>query len=237
MYPLVQQHNGGIQHRRGQSQQNARSLAAPEGSALQYAGQAHHAAQRRRHAQALFQRQRLMGHHGGEQNHQNGRQIVAQRGHRHRGITIGLEQQDPVEAQGAAGQEQIRQIFSNDTAVKARAPNPHQHQQKQRPDDTPAQGDDAAGQADVLHQQADGAENHHCSHKFAFFRLAVHTAAPACQTDVPIIMHPRSAVNEKKRGAAIRQLPVFRSSINCGSDRKYRHNPTIFPNWHGCWDR
>ena len=157
---LVHQNHAGVEHRRAQAQQHALQVGAAA-ARLQHAGDEHHAQQRCQHADQLLGRQALAHHQRRRENHEHRREVVAQRGRGDAGVVVGLEQQDPVHADGCAGQAQQTQLPAHRRPVHAALSQNHHQQQKQHAGQAAGHGHQAGRQRNIAPEDADGAEDHH----------------------------------------------------------------------------
>lgn len=81
----------------------------------------------------------------------------------------GLEKEDPVEAQGRAGEQEAEGILADGLTVQGRFFQAQHQQQEEGADDGPGTGDDRRGQRDVVDEEADAAHDEHGGGQFAFF--------------------------------------------------------------------
>ena len=163
---LAAKDDEGVQHRRAQTQSDAgqvQDFAAH--AALHHAGHQEHAAKGQGNAAGLQGGQLFLQQQGREQQNDDGGEIVAQRGHRHGGVAIGLKEEDPVKAHGDAAGEKIFQIAADGLPVGRCFARGADRQQKGGAHAAAYQRDDGRGQGDGPDEQAQCAEHGHGEHK------------------------------------------------------------------------
>ena len=163
---LVEEDEGTVEQGGRQPEGDAARVLPAAG---EHAGDAHGPQHGQQGADDLAAGQAFAEHQGREQDDEDRRHVIAERGHGDARMAEGLEEEDPVEAQGRAGEQEAEGILADGLTVQGRFFQAQHQQQEEGADDGPGTGDDRRGQRDVVDEEADAAHDEHGGGQFAFF--------------------------------------------------------------------
>ena len=164
---LVEHDDNGVGNGGDKAENDALEAVQP---GLQNAGDEHHTEQRHSNAAELARGQPLSEERGG-QREEDGRHIIAHRGHGDGGIIIRLEEQQPVEAEQRTGEKKCFEIAFHGGAVYPCACDDAEAQQKEKADGGAGKRDEAGGIGNVLSDDADRAVYEKRDYKLEFIGI------------------------------------------------------------------
>ena len=163
---LVEEDEGTVEQGGRQPEGDAARVLPAAG---EHAGDAHGPQHGQQGADDLAAGQAFAEHQGREQDDEDRRHVIAERGHGDARMAEGLEEENPVEAQGRAGEQEAEGILADGLTVQGRFFQAQHQQQEEGADDGPGTGDDRRGQRYVVDEEADAAHDEHGGGQFAFF--------------------------------------------------------------------
>ena len=161
---LVEHDDRGVQRRRTETEEDARQVAAGAAEVAD-AGDEHQAQGGHDKADDLLLRQTFPEEDGAKHGDDDGGEIITQGRHGNGGQFVGLEQEDPVEAHGHAGQEQQGDLLFDGRQGDLLLGDQQEHGDEGRRHDGPVQRQLAGGHADAPDKGGQGSENCHGRHE------------------------------------------------------------------------
>ena len=210
----VAQHDPGEAQSRRQPQGDADGISSPRFRDARHQYDAGHS---RQDAGELFGVQLFPEQKRRGQDHQHGSHIIAQTGGGHRGLHIGGEEKDPVEAEEDPGQDQPEEILTDGGAVRLPPADCHPAEDEQGAHHAPAQSRDLAGQIHEPQERADGAVEQDRRDIIDPFRshgnAVLHVPLPIFTKSFHSVLYQRGGTLSMAENRCVRFLPFCHGCI------------------------